>query len=177
MNNLIPGKSTSSVFNFCRCFWFFRWENFTITVLLFLLIRWQDSMSSGEILQPNLSKIFNTSSSTSPLTSQGMPKMPRHSRLEYCAFAKHCRFKVTNLLHNKVLTFFVIDSSELNVVIVSGKLRSSSRTVLLALLLVSSSLFCRDKTIGIRSCLLSLSSTSLLSVWCHNQRKSYRLKS
>ena len=90
--------------------------------------------------------------------------MPRHSRLEYCAFAKHCRFKVTNLLHNKVLTFFVIDSSELNVVIVSGKLRSSSRTLLLALLLASSSLFCRDKAIGIRSCLLSLSSTSLLSV-------------
>ena len=173
MNNLIPGKSTSSVFNFCRCFWFFRWENFTITVLLFLLIRWQDSMSSGEILQPNLSKIFNPSSSTSPLTSQGMPKMPRHSRLEYCAFAKHCRFKVTNLLHNKVLTFFVIDSSELNVVIVSGKLRSSSGTLLLA----SSNLLCRDKTIGIRSCLLSLSSESLRSVWCHNQRKSYRLKS
>ena len=90
--------------------------------------------------------------------------MPRHSHLEYCAFAKHCRFKVTNLLHNKVLTFFVIDSSELNVVIGSGKLRSSSRTLLLALLLASSSLFCRDKTIGIRSCLLSLSSTSLLSV-------------
>ena len=146
-------------------------------MLLFLLMRWQDSMWSGEILQPNLSKIFNTSCSTSPLTSRGMPKMPRHSRLEYCAFAKHCRFKVTNLLHNKVLTFFVIDSSELNVVIVSGKLRSSSRTLLLALLLASSSLFCRDKTIGIRSCLLSLSSTSLLSVWCHNQRKSYRLKS
>ena len=83
--------------------------------------------------------------------------MPRHSRLEYCAFAKHCRFKVTNLLHNKVLTFFVIGSSELNVVIVSGKLRSSSRTLLLA----SSSLLCRDKTIGIRSCLLSLSSESL----------------
>ena len=140
-------------------------------------MRWQDSMWSGEILQPNLSKIFNTSCSTSPLTSRGMPKMPRHSRLEYCAFAKHCRFKVTNLLHNKVLTFFVIDSSELNVIIVSGKLRSSSRTLLLALLLASSSLFCRDKTIGIRSCLLSLSSTSLLSVWCHNQRKSYRLKS
>ena len=88
--------------------------------------------------------------------------MSRHSRLEYCAFAQHCRFKVTNLLDNRVLTFFVIDSSELRLVMVSDKLRTSLRTLLLASLLASSSLLCRDKTIGIRSCLRSLSTESLV---------------
>ena len=112
-----------------------------------LLMQWHDSIWSGEILQPILSKISNTiSSSTSPLTSQGMPTMSRHSCLEYCAFAQHCRSKVTNLLDNRVLAFFVIDSSELSLVIVSDKLRTSSRTLLLASLLASSSFLCRDKT-------------------------------
>ena len=115
----------------------------------------------GHLLQLDLSKIFNTiSSSTSPLTSHGIPTMSRHSRLEYCAFAQHCHSKVTNLLDNRVLTFFVIDNSELSLVMVSDKLHTSSRTLLLALLLASSSLPCRDKTIRIRSCLRSLSNES-----------------
>ena len=88
--------------------------------------------------------------------------MSRHFRLEYCEFAQHCRSKVTNLLDNSVLTFFVIYSSELSLVIVADKLRTSSRTLLSASLLASSSLLCRDKIIGIRSCLRSLSSESLV---------------
>ena len=76
-------------------------------------------------MQPVLSKIFNTfSSSTSPLTSRGMPTMSRHTRLEYSAFAQHLFSKVTNLLDNRVLTFFVIDSSDLSLVIVSDKMRT-----------------------------------------------------
>ena len=88
--------------------------------------------------------------------------MSRHSHLEYCAFAQHCCSKETNLLDNRVLTFFVIDSSELSLVVVSDKLCTSFRTLLLASLLTSSSLLCRDKTIGIRSCLRSVSSESLV---------------
>ena len=57
--------------------------------------------------------------------------MSGHSRLVYCAFDQHCRSKVTNLLDNNVLTFFVIDSLELSLVIVSENLRASSRTLLL----------------------------------------------
>ena len=134
-----------------------------ITVPLFLLIRWQDSMCSGEILQPILSKIFSTfSSSISPLTLREMPKMSRHSRIEYYAFAQYCRSKETKLLDKRVLTCFVIDSSELSLVIASDKLRTSLRTLLLASLLASSSLLYWDKTIGIRSCLRSLSSELLV---------------
>ena len=48
--------------------------------------------------------------------------MSRHSRLEYCAFAQYCCSKVTNLLDNRVLTIFVIDSSELSLVVVFDKL-------------------------------------------------------
>ena len=86
--------------------------------------------------------------------------MSKHSHLEYCAFAQYCHSKVTNLLDNRVLTFFVIDNSELSLVMLSDKLHTSFRTLLLALLLASSSLLCRDKTIRIRSCLRSLSSES-----------------
>ena len=140
-----------------------RRENFTIIVSLFLLMWWQASIWSGQIMQPTLSKIFNTvSSSTSPITSRGMPAMSRHSHLEHCAFNQHCRSKVTNLLDNTVLTFFVIDSSELSLVMVYDKLHTSCRTLLLPSLLASSSLLCRDKTVGIRSCLRSLSSESLV---------------
>ena len=61
--------------------------------------------------------------------------MSGHSRLEYCAFVMHCRSNVTNMLDNRVLIFFIIDSSELSLVIVSDKLRTSSRTLLLPSLL------------------------------------------
>ena len=97
-----------------------------------------------------------------PLTSREMPKMSRHCRIEYCAFAQYCRSKETNLLDKRVLTCFVIDSSELSLVIASNKLRASFRTLLLASLLASSSLLSWDKTIGIRYCLRSLSSQSLV---------------
>ena len=72
--------------------------------------------------------------------------MPSMSRREYWAFSYHCRSKVTNLLDNNVLTFFVIESSERSLVIASHKLSTSSRTLLLASLLASSCFLCRDKT-------------------------------
>ena len=77
--------------------------------------------------------------------------MSRHSLLEYCAFAQYCRSKVTNLIDNRVLTLFAIDSSELSLVIVSDKLRTSSITLLLASFLASCSLLCRDETVGVVS--------------------------
>ena len=88
--------------------------------------------------------------------------MSRHSRLEFRAFAQHFCSKITNLLGNNVLTFFVTDSSEFSLVIVSDKLRTSSRTLLLASLLASSNFLCKDKAIGIRSWLRSLSSESVV---------------
>ena len=116
-------------------------------------------MWSGEILQPILSKLFITfSSSTPPSSLWGIPTMSRYSHLEYCPFVQHCCSKVTDLQDKRVLTFFVIDSLELSLVIVSDALGTSSRTLLLASLLASSSLLCRNKTIGIRSCLRRLSS-------------------
>ena len=151
------------IFFTCQTWWqSFRRENLTVNVSL-LLMQWQDSIWSGEIPQPILSKIFNIfSSSTSPLTSRGVSTMPRHSRLEFRAFTQHFCSKITNLLGNNVLTFFVTDSSEFSLVIVSDKLRTSSRTLLVASLLASSNFLCKDKAIGIRSWLRSLSSESLV---------------
>ena len=135
---MLSGKSKSSIFNFWGSFLTSQscWQSFcpinlTTTVSFFLLMRWQNSIWSRKILQPILSKIFKTlSSSTSPLTSQGMTTVSRHSRPEYWVFAQHCRSKVINLLGNNVLTFFVMDSSDLSLVIVSDELRTLSRTLL-----------------------------------------------
>ena len=165
---LFPGNSRSSIVSFFRsfltlqtCWQSFRLENLTITVSFVLPTRWHASIRSGEISQPSFPKIFKTfSSRTSPDTSRGMPTISRHSRLEYWAFAHQCLSKVDNLVTNKVLTFFVTASPACSFEIESLSLRTSSRTVLS----LSSNLLCRDRTIGIRSCLRSLSSESLVYV-------------
>ena len=102
-------------------------------------------------------------------TSQRMPTISRHSRLEYWAFAQHCLSKVVNLVNNKLLTFFVTASSACIFEIESLSLHCSSRTVLS----LSSNLFYRDRTIGIRSCLCSLSSASPVYVAIFQLIKSY----
>ena len=68
--------------------------------------------------------------------------MSRHSRLEYSAFAQQCCSKVTNLLD---IDIFIIDSSELSLVLVFDKLLIYFRTLLLASLLALFTLLCRDK--------------------------------
>ena len=157
---LLRGKSKSSLFNFLR-------QNLTITVSLFSLMRWQDSIWSGEILQPILSKISNTFSFTSfSLILRGMATTVRHSRLEYWTFARHCCSNVNGLLENIVLTFFVTDSSELSLEIVSDKLGTSSRTLLLASLLASFSLPCGGKAFGVRSFFAKFVKR-IVSEWCH----------
>ena len=111
-----------------------------------------------------------------------MLTMSRYSRLEYWAFTQHCLSKVTYLVNNKLLTFFVIASSAYSFEKDSLNLPTSSRTVLslssnflyrdrtvLSLssnllcrdrvaLSLSSNLLCGDRTIGMRSCLHNLSS-------------------
>ena len=121
-------------------------------------------------MQPSLPKIFkNFSSRTYPDTSRGMPTISRHSRLEYWAFAQHCLSKVVNLVNNKLLTFFVTASSACSFEIDSLSLHTSSRTVLF----LSSNFSCRDRTIGIRFCLHSLSSELPVYVAIFQLIKSY----
>ena len=167
----LPGKSKSSVFcRFLQIFFYLpdllvvlssrKLNNNCITFFAgaiagFNVIRRNTETDFVKNIQYFLLQYF-------PLPSRGMPTMSGHSRLAYCAFDQHCRSKVTNLLDNNVLTFFVIDSLELSLVIVSENLRASSRTLLLTWLLASSSLLYREKTIEIRSCLRSFSSESLL---------------
>ena len=90
-----------------------------------------------------------------------MLTISRHSGLEYWAFPQHCLSKVDNLVNNEFLTFFVTAGSACSFEIDSLSLHISSRTVLS----LFSNLLCRDRTIGIRSCLHSLSSE--LPVCCH----------
>ena len=174
---LFPGNSRSSRVSFFRsfltlqtCWQSFRLENVTITVSFVLPTRWHASIRSGEISQPSFPKIFKTfSSRTSPDTSRGMPTISRHSRLEYWAFAQHCLSKVDNLVTNKLLTFFVTANSACSFEIEPLSLRTSYRTVLS----LSSNLLCRDRTIGIRSCLRILSSESPVYVAIFQLIKSY----
>ena len=127
-------------------------------------------MGSEEISQPSFPKIFkNFSSRTSPDTSRGMPTISRHSRLEYWAFAQHYRSKVDNRVTNKLFTFFVTVSSACSFEIESLSLRTSSRTVLS----LSSNLLCGDRTIGMKSCLRSLSSESPVYVAIFQLIESY----
>ena len=105
--------------------------------------------------------MLNTFSSNAfPLTSREMRILSRHSRLEYWAFAQHCCSMVNNLFGNKVFTFFVIDSSDLSLVIASDRLPSSSRANVRSFS-ASSNLLYENKRIAIGPCLRSLSSESL----------------
>ena len=177
---LFPGNSSSSRISFFRsfltlqtCWQSFCLENLTITSPFVLPTRWYASIWSGEISQPSFPKIFKTfSSRTSPDTSRGMLTISRHSRLEYWAFAQHCLSKVDNLVTNKLLTFFVMASSACSFWIHSFTLRTSSRT----LLSLSSDLLCRDRALGIRSCLRSLSSELPVYVAIFQLIKSYQGK-
>lgn len=73
-------------------------------------MRQQDSVFSGEIMQPILSKTFVAfSSNTYILTARGMLSISRHCRLEYWAFVQHCCSMVINLLDNNQLKFFIIN--------------------------------------------------------------------
>ena len=101
-----------------------------------------------------------------------MPTILRHSCLEYWAFVQHCFSKVVNLVNNKLLAFFVTASSACSFKIDSLSLRTSSRTVLS----LSSNLLCRDRTIGMRSCLRSSSSESPVYVAKFQLLKRYQDK-
>ena len=89
IKHLLPPSKLKLIFNFCisfltfqSCWKFFRQENLTITVMVVFLMRWQDSICSGEKLQLILSKIFNSfSASASPLTCTMYTnsRMYRHS--------------------------------------------------------------------------------------------------
>ena len=135
-----------------------------------LLTRSQASIRSGEISQPSFPNIFKTfSSRTSTETSWGMHTISRHLRLEYWAFAQHCLSKVVYLVNNKLLTVFFTASSERSCDTDLLSLRTSSRIVLS----LSSNLLCRVRTIGMRSCLRSLSSESLVYVVIFQLLRSY----
>ena len=175
---LLPGSSRSSIVSFCRsfltlqtCWQSFCLENLTVTVSIVLPTRWQASILTGEILELSFPKIFKTfSSRTSPDTSPRMPTISRHSRLEYWAFAQHCLSRVTNLVNNKLLTFYVTASSAYSFENDLFSLRTSSITVLSlssnllcrdrTVLFLSFNLLFRDRTIGMRSRLRNLSSES-----------------
>ena len=160
MNNLLlPGKSTSSIFQFLQIF-------FDLPDLLTVLSSrelhnnaitfFADAMTEFNVIRRNTATYFvkNIQHLLLQYFSTNftrMLKMSRHSLVEYCAFAQYCRSKVTNLIDNRILTLFVIDTSELSLVIVSDKLRTSSITLLLASFLASCSLLCRDETVGIVS--------------------------
>ena len=120
MSNLFwSDKSIFPIFIFCKffltsqtCWKSFLHENLTMTVGFFLLILWQDSMRSVGILHTSLSKMATTfSSKASTSTSLEMITIPRHSRLEYCAFNQHWCSIVTSLLNRIVLTCFVTNTS------------------------------------------------------------------
>ena len=153
---LFPGNSRSSIASFFRsfltlqtCWYSFRLEHLTITVSFALPTRWHASIRSGEIAKPNFPKMFkNFSYRTSPDILRGMPTISRHSQLEYWVFSQHCLSKVDSLVNNKLINFFATAISACNFETESLNLRNSSRTVLS----LSSNLFCRDRTIGIRSC-------------------------
>ena len=160
---LFPGNSRSSIVSFFRsfltlqtCWQFFRLENLTITVSF--VLQHNDPLQYGQ--EKYYNQVCQRYLKLSPpgflqtLRREGMPTISRHSRLEYLAFTQHCLFKVVNLVNKKLLTVFVTASSACSFEIDSLSLSTSSRTVLS----LSSNLLCRDRTIGVRSCLRSLSS-------------------
>ena len=153
------------------CWQYIHLENLTITVSAVLSTReTQASVLSEEILQPSFLKIFKTvSSRASPDTSRGMFMISRHSRLEYWSFAQHCLSKIVNLVNNKSLAYFVTGSNTYSFETVSLSLRTSCRTIFS----LSSNLLCRDRAIGMTSCLLSLSSESLVYHAIFQLLKSY----
>ena len=175
---LFPGNSRSSIICFFRsflmlktCWQYIHLENLTITVSAVLPTReTQASVLSEEILQPSFLKSFKiVSSRASPETSRGMFMISRHSRLEYWSFAQQCLSKIVNLVNNKLLAYFVTGSSAYSFETDSLSLRTYCRTILV----LSSNLLCRDRTIGMRSCLLSLSSESLVYHAIFHLLKSY----
>ena len=124
-------------------------------------------------MQPRFPKIFKTfSSRTTSDNSRWMPIISRHSRLEYWAFTQHCLSKVANLVNNKLLTFFVTASSAYNFENDSLSLCTSARTVLS----LSSNLLCRDRAIGMRSCLRNLPSEPQCMLPYFSYQKVFKMK-
>ena len=162
-----PGKRKFSILQFFNFFFLFqtfwrslRLTNLTITMLLFPLTRWHASIESTSILQPTLSNIPTTlSSNDSSFTSLGIPTMSNHFLLEYWAFAQHWSSISTSLLEGRSLTSFKIHTSDLSLSNLSLNLRISSSNSVLKLL-SSSSLFCKNKAIGIESFLYNLPNDS-----------------
>ena len=136
--------------------------NLTITVILFLLTWCHVTIWSVSMLQPSLSNIPTTlSSSVSPFTSLVIPTISRHSLLEYWAFVQHWQSMSTSLLQSRLLTFFEIHASDWSLSNLSCNLWISSGNSVLELL-VSSSLSCKDKAIRIKSFLYNLFSCHFL---------------
>ena len=150
---LFPGNSRSSIVKFFRSFltlqtyWqSFRLENVTITVSVLLPTRWHASVRLGEMLQPSFPKSFPSFFKTffskiSPETSRGIPTISRHSRLEYWAFTPHCFTKAVNLVNSELRQANIRRGKKLGFQLSYRHPR-------------------RDRTMGMRFCLRSLSSES-----------------
>ena len=114
---------------------------------MFLLMRWQASILFPSIGQPTFSDIFKTFSSKSPsLTLRGAPTNPKHSRLEYWAFAQHWRSMETSLSESIEFTCLAVVSLDCSFSKSSLNLRIWS----IIWLLEASISVCWDSTIEIR---------------------------